>query len=179
MPSKHDYSGRAPNNMQPERRGTPRNAASPPPDAPVQPFSQPPRTQAYADGRTANSPPAAAAAKQGGSSSPQSQGAQGGRNYGTQYQAQPSRAGRHDNSMASKQGMGPDMRPGGGGGRKPPLGPEKPTGTAVPERRGMKEAGRAETDPGAFNITSPSATPGDGRGAGFQRSGHDSSRNRK
>jgi len=51
-------SGKPPSNMTPQRGGTPRNTASPPPDLPPQPYSRPPRTQSYRYGGTANSPPA-------------------------------------------------------------------------------------------------------------------------
>ena len=50
-------SGKPPSNMTPQRGGTPRNTASPPPDLPPQTFSHPPRTQSYRYGATSNSPP--------------------------------------------------------------------------------------------------------------------------
>lgn len=45
MADKHHYETRPPSNMTREREGTPRNAGSPPPDAPLESYSRPPRTQ--------------------------------------------------------------------------------------------------------------------------------------
>jgi len=94
--------GKAPSNMTPQRGGTPRNTASPPPDLPPQPFSHPPQTQGCRYGATSNSPP------------------------GTRS------AGGPEEKM-KKQGMGPDPKP------KTGTMAQKPTGTAVPERRDAKE----------------------------------------
>lgn len=115
-----------PSNMQPQREGTPRTTGSPPPDAPTEPYSRPPRTQS---------------AK--GSFVPQP-GARPGE--------------RPNTAMKGKQGPAP------------PMGPQQPTGTAVPERRGAK-AGFTVADAlstGALDIMNPTPTQPDGRGAGFR-----------
>ena len=87
------------------------------------------------------------------SSPPRTQGAKG------SYQPQPNaRPGERGNAM--KQGPGPDMN-----------GPTRPTGTAMPERRGMKDGrgdggvpgrvGQPVTTGGdAMSINRPSPTPG-------------------
>jgi hypothetical protein len=128
MANKHDYNGPVPSNMQPQRGGTPRNVGSPPPDVPLESFSRPPQTQ--------SAPTAAEPQRPAGSWAPQ-----------------PSTR-PHE---AVKQGMGPDARP-GGGGRTPTTqetrnmakdrmnGPEKPSGTVVPERRSAGNAGNGDCD---------------------------------
>jgi hypothetical protein len=67
----------------------------------------------------------------------------------------------------AKQGPGPDVKPGMHGGMS---GPQRPSGTVVPERRSMKGGdmggvpGQVGFSPDvpedAFNIAGPSPTPG-------------------
>src|SRR5712671_3723787 len=139
MAKGNSYSGKPPPAMLPQQRGTPRNTGSPPPDLPPGGYSEPPRTQAVRPGN----------------------GEQGGDHTWTPQPNQ--RPGERGNTMAGKQGPGPDP--------KPMNGPAKPTGTMVPERRGMKDGrgdggvpGQVGASPDvpmdAFNIAHPSPTEG-------------------
>jgi hypothetical protein len=112
MPSKHDYSQPVPRQMNPQRGGTPRNTGSPPPDAPLDPFSHPPRTQ---------------------SAKPQNAG-RGEHVSPGAYAPQP---GERPGERVKRPNLGmkgDDM------GDKPKNMGDKPTGTVEPERRAAKDA---------------------------------------
>lgn len=158
MANKHDYGTKPPNNIQPQREGTPRNSGSPPPDAPIEPFSHPPITQSASavvpqrpagqwspqtnvrpHERFTATPAGPGVGGHGGGSAPMKQGP------GPDY---PSGSQAH----GGKQGMGPDPKPGGGGrtpratdgngSRRPLTMGDRPSGTVVPERRSAMAKGK-------------------------------------